>query len=81
MKENAKRILMTLYEMNEDLDYSNYETDEIAEFLGMEHEEVMALCGKLLQQGYLNECMTYEDDGMDTYILSDKALTELGLEV
>jgi len=81
MDATEKRILMTLYEINEDLDYSNYECDEIAEYLRLETDMVVASCRKLLGEGYLNECMTYEDDGADTYILSDKALSELGLEV
>ncbi len=81
MTENEKRILMTLYEMNEDLDYSNYEIDEIADFLRLDYDEVKTLCEGLLRQGYLHECMTYDDDGMDTYILSEKALLALGLEV
>lgn len=72
---------MTIYEINEDLDYSNYECDEIAEYLKLETETVVRSCRKLLGEGYLNECMTYEDDGADTYILSNKALDELGLEV
>lgn len=81
MDTTEKRLLMTLYEINEDLDYSNYECDEIAEYLHMETESVAATCKKLLGEGYLQECMTYDDDGADTYILSNKALDELGLEV
>jgi len=76
-----KTILMTIYEINEDLDYSNYESDEIAEYLKLETETVAQTCKKLLGEGYLEECMTYEDDGADTYILSEKALVTLGLEV
>jgi hypothetical protein len=76
-----KTLLMTLYEINEDLDYSNYECDEIAEYLKLETETVETACRKLLGEGYLQECMTYDDDGADTYILSNKALDELGFEI
>lgn len=81
MTDMEKQLLMTMYEINEDLDYSNYECDEIAEYLKLETENVVAACRKLLGEGYLQECMTYEDDGADTYILSNKALDELGLEI
>ena len=81
MTDMEKQLLMTMYEINEDLDYSNYECDEIAEYLKLETESVVAACRKLLREGYLQECMTYEDDGADTYILSNKALDELGLEI
>ncbi len=81
MTATEKTLLMTMYEINEDLDYSNYECDEIAEYLKLETETVVTTCRKLLGEGYLHECMTYDDDGADTYILSNKALDELGLEV
>ena len=81
MTDLEKQLLMTLYEINEDLDYSNYECDEIAEYLHLETETVEKSCKKLLFEGYLQECLTYDDDGADTYILSNKALDELGLEV
>lgn len=81
MTDLEKQLLMTLYEINEDLDYSNYECDEIAEYMKLETGTVEETCRKLLNEGYLHECLTYDDDGADTYILSNKALDELGMEV
>jgi Mn-dependent DtxR family transcriptional regulator len=81
MNTLEQRVMMTIYEINEDLDYSNYESDEIAAYLKLETPTVAQICRKLLAEGYLEECMTYDDDGADTFILSQKGLLALGLEV
>lgn len=74
MSENEIRIIKSIYALSDDIDYNLYEAVDIAEYARLEIGEVEATMASLYERGYLGECMSYDDDGMQTYHLMDKAI-------
>ena len=78
MSENEIRVIKSIYALSDDIDYNLYESVDIADYCNLDKNVVDEVIASLYEQGYLGECMRYEDDGFDTYHLMDKALAYVG---
>ncbi|MEA1919524.1 MAG: hypothetical protein U9N52_06775 [Campylobacterota bacterium] len=74
MSENEIKVIKSIYALSDDIDYNLYEAIDIAEYAKLDKSTVDETITSLYDQGFLGECMSYEDDGMETYHLMDKAL-------
>jgi len=74
MNETQIRILKSIYALSDDIDYCIYEAVDIAEYARLEESVVLEHLKELYAMGYLGECMSIEDDGIETFHLMDKAL-------
>jgi hypothetical protein len=74
MSENEIRVIKSIYALSDDIDYNLYEAIDIAEYAQLEKCVVDETLRSLYQKGFLGECMSYEDDGMETFHLMEKAL-------
>lgn len=79
-KEYIKSITKAYYNLVDEDNYNVYEAEDIAEYLGLDIKIINEVTQLLYEAGYLQECMTLEDDGSATYALNDKGidLVELG---
>jgi len=71
------KILKAIYELSEEISYNVYESADVAYYAKTCVASVELACQEMLGSGLLNECMTYEDDGIVTYHLSHRGLTLL----
>lgn len=69
-----RSVMKAIYNLADEDNYSVYEAEDIAEYLGLEQPQVDAAIETLWEAGCLNHCMTKEDDGSSTYCLTDKAI-------
>ncbi len=67
-------VLQAIYTLSDEVEYNNYDAVDVAEYLEMELEPVQAMIKALYIDGYLGECMTLEDDGIETYHVTLKAM-------
>jgi hypothetical protein len=74
MSENEIKVIKSIYALSDDIDYNLYEAIDIAEYAKLDKSVVDETIISLYSQGFLGECMSYEDDGMETFHLMDKAL-------
>jgi len=74
MNENEIKVIKSIYALSDDIDYNLYEAIDIAEYSKLEQCVVDETIRSLYSQGFLGECMSFEDDGMETYHLMEKAL-------
>ena len=75
-----RSVMKAIYNLSDEENYSVYEAEDIASYLGLKQSIVDEAIEILWDAGCLSECMTYEDDGSTTYCLTDKAidLVEMG---
>ena len=75
-----RSVMKAIYNLSDEDNYSVYEAEDIALYLGLEQKTVDDTIELLWDAGCLNECMTVDDDGTTTYCLTDKAIdmVELG---
>lgn len=75
-----RSVMKAIYNLADEENYSVYEAEDIAFYLGLGKETVDETIEILWDAGCLNECMTKDDDGTTTYCLTDKAIdmVELG---
>lgn len=75
-----RSIMKAIYNLADEDNYSVYEAEDIAFYLGLEQETVDETIEILWDAGCISECMTVDDDGTTTYCLTDKAIdmVELG---
>lgn len=78
--ETLKRVMKAIYNLSDEENYNVYDADDISEYLGLERVQVDNAIGTLYIAGCLSECMRAEDDGIETFSLTDKAIdmVELG---
>ena len=69
-----RSVMKAIYNMADEDNYSVYEAEDIAEYLGLDQYLVDEAIETLWDAGCLNHCMTKEDDGSTTYCLTDKAI-------
>ena len=74
MNETEIRVIRSIYALSDDIDYNLYEAVDIAEYAKLDKNVVDSTIASLYQAGYLGECMSIEDDGMETFHLMDRAL-------
>lgn len=71
------RVLQSVYALCDDIDYNLYEAVDIAFYAKLDEAVVNERLHALYDQGYLGECMSIEDDGMETFHLTNKAMEHL----
>ncbi len=73
------KVLVGVHALSDEIEYNIYEAADIAEYIRLDTKEVQKELQYLFEQGYLNECMTEEDDGFETFCLSHKAMEAMQL--
>ena len=75
-----KSVMKAIYNLSDEDNYNLYDSDDIAEYLGLKIEVVDSIIDTLMTAGFLSECMNLHDDGIQTYCLTDRAidLVEVG---
>ena len=69
-----KSVMKAIYNLSDEDNYNLYDSDDIAEYLGLQLDVVEKNIDILLDAKCLNECMNLHDDGIQTYCLTDKAI-------
>jgi predicted transcriptional regulator len=69
-----RSVMKAIYNLADEDNYSVYEAEDIAYYLGLDLHVVDEAIEVLWDAGCLNHCMTAEDDGTTTYCLTDKAI-------
>ncbi len=69
-----RSVMKAIYNLADEDNYSVYEAEDIANYLGLDRSQVDEAIDTLWSAGCLNHCMTEEDDGTTTYCLTDKAI-------
>ncbi|MCH9812913.1 MAG: hypothetical protein K0U47_03105 [Epsilonproteobacteria bacterium] len=73
------KVLIGIHALSDEIEYNIYESADVAEYIIASKDEVSETIKTLYQNGYLNECMTIEDDGFETFCLSNKAVKAMHL--
>lgn len=78
--EALKKVMKAIYNLSDEDNYNVYDAEDISEYLGLEKLYVDRAIDTLYMAGCLSECMRAEDDGIETFVLTDKAIdmVELG---
>ncbi|MDD2906985.1 MAG: hypothetical protein WBK95_10135 [Sulfurimonas sp.] len=74
MSSIIKSVMKAIYNLSDEDNYNLYDTEDIAEYLGLRLEIVEETIKTLLDARCLSECMNLHDDGIQTYCLTDKAI-------
>jgi len=74
MNATQIRVIQSIYALSDDIDYNLYDALDIAEYANLDKNVVDEAIATLLDDGYLGECMSYEDDGIETFHLMERAL-------
>jgi hypothetical protein len=69
-----RSVMKAVYNLSDEENYSVYDAEDIAFYLGLRQEIVDETIAVLWDAGCLAECMTKDDDGATTYCLTDKAI-------
>jgi len=69
-----RSITKAYYNLVDEDNYNVYEAEDIAQYLGLDISIVNEVTSILYEAGYLQECMTLEDDGSATFCLNDKGI-------
>ena len=69
-----KSVMKAIYNLSDEDNYNVYDSDDIAEYLGLRIELVEEAIQVLMDAGCLGECMNLHDDGIETFYLTDKAI-------
>jgi len=80
MSENKLKVMKTIFNLSDEIEYNIYEADDIAEYARMESDEVRAIISELYDEGYLGECMSIGDDGFETFYLNRRGREVIGME-
>jgi len=73
------KVLKGIHALSDEIEYNIYESADIAEYIRENLRDVNTELKNLYENGYLNECMTIDDDGFETFCLSHKAMQEMQL--
>jgi len=74
MPRFIKSIMKAIYNLSDEDNYNVYDSEDIAEYLGLKLEVVEKTLETLIEGRFVSECMNLHDDGIQTYCLSDKAI-------
>lgn len=80
MNEKQIRVMQSIFSLSDEIEYNIYEAVDIAEYAQMDADEVHTIISNLYDEGYLGECMTFGDDGFDTFYLNKKGRALIGME-
>lgn len=80
MDEKRLRVMKSIFALSDEWEYNIYESDDIAEYAGMDKNEVKKIMTELYDEGYLGECMSVGDDGYDTFYLNRRGRAVIGIE-
>lgn len=69
-----KSVMKAIYNLCDDDNYNVYDSEDIAEYLGLERSTVDETIELLVEARFVGECMNLHDDGIQTYHLTDKAI-------
>ena len=69
-----RSVMKAIYNLSDEDNYSVYEAEDVAYYLGLKQKIVDDAIETLWDAGCLQECMTFDDDGASTYALTDKAI-------
>lgn len=80
MASIIKSVMKAIYNLSDEDNYNLYDSEDIAEYLGLKLEAVEETLELLVEGRFVSECMNLHDDGSQTYCLTDKAidLVEVG---
>ena len=80
MSNIIRSVMKAIYNLSDEDNYNLYDSQDIAEYLGLEIEVIEETFELLVEGRFVSECMNLDDDGSQTYCLTDKAidLVELG---
>ena len=70
----------TIFNLSDEWEYNIYDADDIAEYAQMDKTEVKNIISELYNEGYLGECMSVDDDGIDTFYLNRHGRAVIGIE-
>jgi len=75
-----KSVMKAIYNLSDEDNYNLYDSEDIAEYLGLKIEVIEQTLETLVEGRFISECMNLHDDGIQTYCLTDKAidLVEVG---
>ncbi|KIM11606.1 MAG: hypothetical protein KU37_05255 [Sulfuricurvum sp. PC08-66] len=74
MNRILKSVMKAIYNLSDEDNYNLYDVEDIAEYLGLDVARVQEAIDTLLAADMLSECMSYDDDGIQTYVLKDRAI-------
>ena len=74
MPSIIKSIMKAIYNLSDEDNYNLYDSEDIAEYLGLKLEVVEKTLETLIEGRFVSECMNLHDDGSQTYCLTDKAI-------
>ncbi len=80
MNEKKIRVVQSIFTLSDEIEYNIYESGDIAEYACMDKDHVSRIIRELYDEGYLGECMTFDDDGFDTFYLNKKGRALIGME-
>lgn len=72
--ELIQKVMRAIYTLSDEENYNIYDAKDIAEYLDLEESSVQKTIALLYDAECLGECMSFEDDGIETYYLTDKAI-------
>ena len=80
MSSIIKSVMKAIYNLSDEDNYNLYDSEDIAEYLGLKLDKVEETLELLVEGRFVSECMNLHDDGSETYCLTDKAidLVEVG---
>jgi len=59
-----KSVMKAIYNLSDEDNYNLYDSDDIAEYLGLELEVVERTLATLEEGRFISECMNLHDDGV-----------------
>lgn len=80
MNESKIRVMKSIFSLSDEIEYNIYESKDIAEYAGMQRDEVHSIIQELYDEGYLGECMSIGDDGFETFYLNKRGREVIGME-
>ncbi len=69
-----KSVMKAIYNLCDEDNYNVYDSEDIAEYIGVGLEMVDETMELLVEARFVGECMNLHDDGIQTYHLTDKAI-------
>jgi len=75
-----KSVMKAIYNLSDEDNYNLYDSYDMSEYLGLNIEVIEKTLETLIEARFVTECMNLQDDGIQTYCLTDKAidLVEVG---
>lgn len=80
MQDAIMKIMKALYNLCDEDNYNVYDAVDIAEYTKMSENDVDLILKLLHEMGLTSECMTYHDDGIQTYALTPRAIDMVELQ-